>query len=196
MLGSKAMNENPSSINALVTGLKGTVAPVFAKHLAMAGHVITPWDRAVVPVDDFPAIREFIHRTSPDWFFHFATGSPAWAEMVAQVCAEEGVKFLFSSSVSVFSNSQYGPFTVDMPPAATDEYGRYKIECERLVRNANPDAIVARLGWQIGTTSGSNNMVDFLDRTVRTQGYVEASRAWYPACSFLKDTAESMMQLM
>ena len=39
-------------------------------------------------------------------------------------------------------------------------------------------------------------MVEFLSRTCEAQGSIEASVHWYPACSFLPDTALSLVQTM
>ena len=183
-------------MKALVTGLNGTVAPFLARALSAAGHIVIPWNRSVVPIDDRDAARDFIRREHPDWFFHVATGSPAWAELAAGVCSREEIRFLFTSSVSVFSASQCGPFTVDILPKPDDDYGRYKLECEQRVRAARHDAVIVRLGWQIGATPGGNQMVDYLDRTFKTLGQIDASVHWYPACSFLSDTARSLMHMM
>lgn len=183
-------------MNAIVTGMNGTVAPVVAERLQAHGHSTVAWNRAQVATDDPHSVRHFIRDIQPDWFLHIATGSPDWAELVAQVCAEEQIKFLFTSSVSVFSTQQEGPFGVDVQPAATDDYGAYKLECEQRVRRANPHAIIARLAWQIGLAAGSNNMIDFLQRTMATHGQIEASTQWYPACAFLEDTADSLHQLI
>lgn len=183
-------------MKALITGLNGTVAPALAQHLSNGGHSIIPWDRSVIAIDNPDAIRNFIREIKPDWFFHLATGSPYWAEWIARACAEQGIKFLFTSSVSVFSASQRGPFPVDISPKPDDDYGRYKLECEQRVQAANAGALIARLGWQIGAVPGGNHMVDFLERTFKTEGRIQASINWYPACSFLPDTARSLTQLM
>jgi dTDP-4-dehydrorhamnose reductase len=182
-------------MKAIITGLNGTVAPVLAVNLREAGYTITPWDRAVVPVDDPAVARAFLQREAPDCFFHIATGSPDWAELAARLCAEQGADFLFTSSVSVFAAAQRGPFTVEDEPQPDDDYGRYKLECERRTRAANPAAQIVRLGWQIGLTPGGNQMVDYLDRAFRADGELKASRHWYPACSFLADTADSLRRI-
>jgi dTDP-4-dehydrorhamnose reductase len=183
-------------MKALLTGMNGTVAPALARRLQAAGHDIVAWKRSEVSPDDPAAIRDFIVRTAPDWFFHIAMGSPMWAEMIARVCAERGIKFLYTGTVSVFANTQQGPFAIETIPEPNDDYGRYKLECERLVRAACPDALIARLGWQIGTAPGSNNMIDFLTRTNREKSRVEASANWIPSCAFLEDTADAMARLM
>lgn len=183
-------------MKVLVTGMNGTVAPVLARHLSAAGHTVVPWNRADVSPDDLSAVRAFVERTAPDWLFHLAMGSPAWAETMAQTCGERGTKFLFTSTVSVYAHTQRGPLTIDVQPEPNDDYGRYKLECEQRVRAANPKSQLARLAWQIGTAPGSNNMIDYLDRTAREKGRIEASTKWYPACAFLEDTAEALTTLM
>lgn len=182
-------------MKAIVTGLNGTVAPAVAANLRAAGYTIIPWDRAVLPIDDSDAARAFLQRETPDCFFHIATGSPDWVELAARLCAERGVDFLFTSSVSVFAAAQRGPFTVEDEPQPDDDYGRYKLECERRAQAANPAAQIVRLGWQIGLAPGGNQMVDYLDRAFRADGELQASRHWYPACSFLADTADSLRRI-
>jgi len=149
-------------MRALVTGMNGTVAPALAEALSRAGHTIIGWDRSVVPTDNPGTVHDFIKENQPDWFFHVATGSPEWAEYVARVCAGLGIRFLYTSSASVFSTAQHGPFSIEVPPKPDDEYGRYKLECEQRIRAINPNALIARLGWQIGPGPGGNQMVDYL----------------------------------
>ena len=180
----------------LVTGMNGTVAPALAQALAQAGHSVTAWNRSAVPVDDPEAIRRFIAGKRPDGFFHAAMGNPRWAEDAARTCAEFAIRFCYVSSVSVYSNAQTGPFTTADLPEPNDDYGRYKLECERRVQAVYPDAWIARLGWQIGTALGGNQMLDFLERAFRDRGQIEASRQWFPACSFLADTAQALAQLV
>ena len=183
-------------MKAIVTGMNGTVAPVLAHTLTGVGHTVVPWNRALVPTDNQQTVHDFIRHERPDWFFHVATGSPDWASWVAQACAAHGVRLLFTSSVSVFSADQHGPLSVKTVPQPGDEYGRYKLECERRVQAHRPEALVVRLGWQIGLTPGGNHMVDHLHRTFQTAGQIEASTEWFQACSFLDDTAAALVHLM
>jgi dTDP-4-dehydrorhamnose reductase len=176
--------------------MNGTVAPALARRLEQDGHTIVSWKRAEVSPDDPAAIRDFIVGTKPDGFFHVATGNPKWAEAIAQVCAECGIKLLFTGSVSVFADTQRGPFPIEAVPEPNDDYGRYKLECERRVRAACPEALIARLGWQIGTAPGSNNMIDYLSRKSKEDGRVEASAKWIPSTAFLDDTVDALARLM
>lgn len=80
----------------------------------------------------------------------------------------------------VFTDDAVGPFTPESVPDAREGYGFEKYTAEQQIRQANPDAVIARLGWQIGAAPGSNNMIDFLAK----QDVVRASEKWFPACSF------------
>jgi dTDP-4-dehydrorhamnose reductase len=180
----------------IITGMNGTVAPAVARQLERRGHAAIAWDRAQVAPDDDAAVQRFIREQQPDGVFHIATGSPDWAASIARCCAETGIKLVHTGSVSVFGPHQAGPFAVTTPPEASDDYGAYKRECERRIAQANPQAIIARLGWQIGSAPGGNHMLDFLSRTVAETGQIEASAAWFPACAFLDDTAAGLVQLM
>ena len=175
--------------------MTGTVAPAIARYLTGKNNTIIRWDREAVPVDDYALMEKFISSQKATHFFHVATGSPLWAERVAEICLRFGIRFIFTSSVSVFSENSPGPFTTDHQPDATDDYGCYKIECENRIRSVNHEAIIARLGWQIGDSPGSNNMVDFLFKTMSDKGLIEASSLWYPACSLLPDSAEALHTL-
>jgi dTDP-4-dehydrorhamnose reductase len=183
-------------MKAIITGTNGTVAPVIARTLTRAGWRVVAWDRQVTPPEDEAASRAFILEHRPDWFLHVATGSPDWAGLAAETCALHGISFLFTSSVSVFDGSQQGPFPVTAEPRATDDYGRYKLEVERRVATALSSALIARLGWQIGSEPHGNTMLTHLHRTATTQGFVEASTRWVPSCAYLEDTAAAIHALI
>lgn len=179
----------------IITGLNGTVAPAVAQQLQSRGHEVVGWNRADISPDDPEQVKQFLEKVQPAAVLHCATGSPVWAEMLAHWCGANGVKFLFTSTVSVFSWAEPGPFGLEKRPDATDEYGRYKMECEERIQQSNPQAIIARLGWQIGEKAGSNNMVDFLSRASE-RGAIEASQKWQPSCAFLADTAAALVELL
>ena len=176
----------------LLTGMNGTVAPAIAEELRRRECEVVAWDRGAVSPDDREAVAQFIREVKSSALVHCAMGSPRWAEDMAQVCAEQGITFLYVSSASVYGTHQQGPFTIEDTPEPSDDYGRYKLECEQRVRAANDRAIVVRIGWQIALRRGGNNMVEHLAQKQEEHGHITASTEWFPACSFLEDTARAL----
>jgi dTDP-4-dehydrorhamnose reductase len=180
----------------LLTGMNGTVAPVLAEELRGRGCETVAWDRGAVSPDDREAVARFIREVRPSALVHCAMGSPQWAEDMARLCAEEGSKFVYVSSASVYGTQQQGPFTVYDTPVPCDDYGRYKFECENRVRSANDRALVVRIGWQMALRRGGNNMVEHLAQKHAEHGHIAASTEWFPACSFLEDTARVLAGML
>ena len=195
-------------MKALVTGANGTLGAVLVRHLKELGIEVAVWDRSKVPVDNYHKMESFVLSTNAKYVFHLAIASEPtgadneswkvnyeWPSELAWICRMNDLKFIFTSSALVFSNAAKGPFTLESVPDAQEEYGRIKRLAEQRVLSQNPDSLVVRLGWQIGKSAGSNNMVDFCENEVRTKGKIEASCRWFPACSFLEDTAAELTTL-
>ncbi len=184
----------------LITGMGGTVAPVLAEELRARGFDVVRWHKERVAPEDPDGCARFIEAESPDWIAHVATGPEVWCAHIAESCARFGIGLIHTGSVSVFSGTQVGPFSPGDAPEPDDDYGRYKLRCERRIFDANPDAIIARIGWQIGEAlppPRGNHMLDFLwSRAEAGGGRIEASDRWTPGCSFLPDTAAALADLM
>lgn len=179
-------------MKAVITGMSGTVAPALSNYLVSKNAVVVRWDRNIIPPENQKACFDFLAGVQPDYLFHCASGSPAWAELISRLCHRLGIKVIYTSSVSIYSGSQRGPFTIHDRPSPDDNYGVYKLECEQRMLSFNPDAVVARLGWQIGTEPGKNHMVNHLDSVFGNEGKITASTRWMQACSFLEDTASCL----
>lgn len=179
----------------LLTGMNGTVAPSLASLLMEQGHTVSRWNRDVIPTDNSGMMQDFLRYERPDTLFHFANGSPIWAEAMAKICSRIGIKFVFASSVSVYASTQKGPFSVEVLPTPQDDYGHYKLECETRIRRVYPESYIIRFGWQIGEGLGGNQMMDYLERAYASQGRLSASVKWMQSCSFLKDTSEAMLYI-
>ncbi len=191
-------------MNYLVTGVNGTVGAALKRQLLANGHSLWGWDRTGVPPLNLTAAERFLQLINPDVLFHLAVASNptgianegwvmnvTWPTQLAQLCHQLNIRFVFTSSVMVFTDDAVGPFTPESVPDAREGYGYEKYTAEQQVRDANPEAIIARLGWQIGDLPESNNMIDFLAK----QEVVRASEKWFPACSFLADTAVALQNL-
>jgi dTDP-4-dehydrorhamnose reductase len=192
----------------LITGARGTVGAALQQRLEQQGHTIVTWDRRSVPIDNYHAMEAFVRGHAPDVLYHLAIASQPtgrrdeswlvnyeWSSELAWITRILGIRLVFTSTAMVFSNHARGPFTRASIPDAAEGYGFDKRMAEARVRDQNPDAVIARLAWQIGRAPSSNNMIDFLDRRSRELGHVPASTRWYPAAAFLDDTAEALIML-
>jgi dTDP-4-dehydrorhamnose reductase len=197
---------------AIVTGMNGAVGSGLNAALKEAGWSIRFWDRREIQVNDRASMRRFLEAQRPQVVFHLATAARPtgmeneswvvnveWPATLAELSSKLDFKLVFTSSVTVFSDRAKGPFNPhsrpDAGPNDPNPYGYEKLTAEQRVLSANPDAVVARLGWQIGEAPGSNQMIDFLVTQQAEHGKIEASRRWFPACSFIADTAQGLINL-
>ncbi len=180
----------------LITGLRGTLAPVLARRLQADGHEVLGWDRAAVDPQDPVAAARWLASQRVDAIAHLAMGAPDWAALLAAHAAERGLHFVFTSTAMVFHHEPDGPHHPADERSARDGYGRYKIACEDAIRAVHPGACIARIGWQIDPEQPGNNMLRALDEWQAREGRVAASRAWRPACSFMADTAAALGSLL
>jgi dTDP-4-dehydrorhamnose reductase len=185
-----------AAVTVLVTGLGGTLAPVLAAALTGAGETVAGWDRSRIPPDDRAGGRGYLDRLDPSAVCHLAMGPETWAADLAAWCRDHDRPFLFTSTAMVFDRLPDGPHRVGDGRSAKDEYGRYKIRCEDAIRAVSGAAVIARIGWQIGTERGGNNMLEALYGAVERHGVIRASRLWIPACSLMTDTADALVGLL
>ncbi|MEI8096187.1 MAG: sugar nucleotide-binding protein [Spirochaetales bacterium] len=184
-----------------VTGSHGTIGSALVQHLTSQKHKVIGWDRALVPVSDYWAMENFLRTEEVEVLYHLAVPSTLtgmtnegwvvnyqWTSELAWLCKVLQIRFVYISTVMVFSSALRGPFTLQTKPDAADGYGLEKRLAEERVFYQNPEARVIRLGWQIGGPPGSNDMINFLDKKFETEGLVACSTQWLPACSFLEDT--------
>lgn len=190
-------------MKVLITGCSGTIGSQLKKRLEASGHQVVPWDRTKVPNTDYYAMEGFLKDIRPQVLYHLAVPSRPtgmeneswmvnyqWTSELAWLCRSLNIQFIFISTVMVFSNNAKGPFTPESRPDAAEGYGYEKRMAEERVFFQNPGATVIRLGWQIGDEPGTNNMVDFLETRMKTDGLVSCSTQWFPACSYIQDTVE------
>jgi dTDP-4-dehydrorhamnose reductase len=194
-------------MRALVTGSHGTVGRALCDALVRAKWELVCWNRREVAIHDYAAMEGFVARVRPDAVFHLATASQPtdpdradeerwrvdyeWTSELAWITRQLGIAFVYTSTVMVFRDELPGPYTIASVADAEQDYGRRKARAEARVLEQNPAAAVARLGWQIGRDFDGNQMLAWLAR----ERSIRASVRWMPACSFLEDTAQGLLQL-
>lgn len=179
-----------------MTGLNGTLAPVFRMILEEKGIDVVGWDRALVSPSDSQQCLSFIESSGVDTVCHLAMGDAVWAENLAKICKLLDLQLLFTSTAMVFDSSLQGPYEISTPCNAVDDYGMGKVACEKVITQTNPDALICRIGWQIDWQAKGNNMLEALHKMQAQAGVIAASQKWIPATSFMQDTCECFIALL
>ena len=121
-----------------------------------------------------------------------ATTPGAWASVAAQV----GARFVHISTDAVFDGSRAELYTEGDETAPESVYGRSKVQGEKAVLAANPDALVLRanfFGWSRSQKSG---ILDFFVTAFNNQNPVTGFQDYVVSSLYMGDLAESMMELV
>ncbi|UPW19662.1 sugar nucleotide-binding protein [Agarivorans sp. TSD2052] len=180
---------------ALVTGLNGRLAPYLQQALEQANVEVISFDRQQLDITHRPQQIAYIRAHKIDAIFHLATGSEDWLSILADIADELTIPMVFTSTESVFNPDSKGPFTPEHPADAVNEYGRYKISCEHAALAANPNIIVARLGWQMFDTFEQDNLLTHVRDMHNEKGYLEASTEWLPAVAYVEHSMQCLIRL-
>lgn len=84
---------------------------------------------------------------------------------LARQAAAVGVRFIHISTDAVFDGRD-GGYTEDSPTSPTTVYGRTKVASEEAVREANPDALIARVNFFGWSPSGSRSLAEYFHSRV------------------------------
>lgn len=194
-------------MKSMITGANGTLGRVLFRILEKRGDEVVPFDRKAVSPFEEREIEAYLRSVSPDRIFHLAVASRPtgvenegykinveWPMFMAKAAGSVGSKMVFSSSVMVYEGME-GPFTPQTRPDCHGGYGYHKFLAEQKLLSISKEVHIARLGWQIGESPQGNHMLSHLLSLQKEKGLVEASSKWLPACSFLSDTAETLIAL-
>ncbi|HEX2992390.1 MAG TPA: SDR family oxidoreductase [Anaerolineales bacterium] len=170
----------------LITGASGMLGINLAME-ALGGHEVIGVDRGKLKSAPFPVIKaNFFDRnafepalqsTRPDWVINCAALAnleecekhPGQARILntdlprdlANACARQGIKFVHLSTDAVFDGTGETVYTEEDEPNPQSIYAQTKLDGERAVQDANPQAIIARVnffGWSLG---GRRSLAEF-----------------------------------
>ena len=170
----------------LITGASGMLGINLAIE-ALSGHEVIGVDRGRLKSAPFPVIKaNFFDRnafepalqsTRPDWVINCAALAnleecekhPGQARILntdlprdlANACARQGIKFVHLSTDAVFDGTGEAVYTEEDEPNPQSIYAQTKLDGERAVQEANPQAIIARVnffGWSLG---GRRSLAEF-----------------------------------
>jgi dTDP-4-dehydrorhamnose reductase len=121
----------------------------------------------------------------------------AWTENLARIAEKLRARFIFVSSVMVFSGAgENGPFHETSVPRTPHPYGVLKRAAEEMLQQRYSHTTIARIGWQIAQSVDGNQMVAHLSAQNAREGRILVNRNWKPACSFVEDSATALEMLL
>lgn len=208
-------------MKVLVTGASGLLGLNLSLGL-MGTHAIVGLDRSKLAGTPFELIKtdllepgvcsRLIDEVHPEAIIHTAANAnvdacesdPDGARMLnaefpgqlAELCAKRSVRLVHISTDAVFDGAKDGIYSEDDPPNPLGVYARTKLEGERNVLSANPDAVIARVnffGWSLsGTRSLSEFFFNKLSNGLQANGFIDV---WF-CPMFVGDLALTLAKML
>jgi dTDP-4-dehydrorhamnose reductase len=170
----------------LITGASG----LLGLNLALAAHerhtIIgvdrcklggVPFELVCADLLDRGTVDRVLDAARPDWLIHCAAVAvpeacetdPVLAQRLnaqfpgelAAACARHSIKMVHISTDSVFDGTRSGLYAEDDTTNPLNLYARTKVESERTVLDANPNALVARVNFYGFSLNGKRSIVEF-----------------------------------
>ncbi len=170
----------------LITGASGLLGINLAME-AMSEHEVIGVDRGRLQSAPFPVIKinffnsrafdSTLNSTQPDWVVNCSALAnldecekhPDQAKILnvdlprelAAACAKRNTKFIHLSTDAVFDGTKEGAYTENDEPNPQSVYSQTKLDSERAVQEANPQAIIARVNFYGWSMSGRRSLGEF-----------------------------------
>jgi dTDP-4-dehydrorhamnose reductase len=143
---------------------------------AVAAPECTPFDVIAADLTLPGQIEWVLEQSQPDIIVHCAAltdvdrcemypeeayRANAWLPgALARAAAQNGVRLVHISSDAIF-NGQRGDYTENDEPSPINVYGRTKLEGERAVAVANPEALIARVNFYGWSWQGQRSLAEY-----------------------------------
>jgi dTDP-4-dehydrorhamnose reductase len=116
---------------------------------------------------------------------------------IAVACRRLGIPLIHVSTDYVFDGTLRRPYREDDPPSPLQVYGLSKLEGERAVLDAMPDAAVLRTSTVFGASdSGRSNYVKAVMRQAREKGAFDVVRLPVSSPTYAVDLAAAILELV
>ena len=196
-------------MKAVVTGAGGQLGQALVANPPADGEVVGV-PRASLNIADPVAVADMLRRLRPDVVVNAAAYTavdraetePEAARRVnaeapgvlASACRGVGARLVHVSTDFVFDGGGGAPLTPESPTEPLSVYGATKLEGERRVQDAMPDALVVRTAW-VCSAHGRNFMNTML-RLMRERGEVRVVCDQFGTPTFAGDLAQAIWGLV
>lgn len=172
---------------------------------------LVDWDHRSVDLTDAPATLRYLDDVHPDCVIHCAAATDvercetqqaqAWkvnvdaTELLAQWASQNGARFTFISTDSVFDGTQ-GAYREEDPPGPLNHYARTKLAGERVAARWCPHSLIVRTNFYGWNMSGKPNLAKWIHGKLIWQ---ESLKAFVDVCFsplFVNDAAKLILELI
>jgi dTDP-4-dehydrorhamnose reductase len=207
------MNLPAANYPVLVTGAKGLLGSVLSPRLSRSAprpDALVLTDIQELDVTDGRAVDALVRSVRPRTIFHLAAwtdvdGAEAHsadamhlnadaAENVARAAAGAGATIVHVGTDFIFDGLKPGAYLEDDLPTPVSVYGSTKLEGERRVRAAAPEAhIIARTAWLYG--AGARNFIHAILAAARKGGPLRVVTDQIGCPTWNEDLADALVAL-
>ena len=205
----------------LVTGASGLLGLNLS--LGMTGtYAIVGVDRSKLTVTPFELLKadllepgvcsRLMDEVHPDAIIHTAANAivdacesdPDGARLLntefpgdlAELCAKRGVRMVHISTDAVFDGTKDEFYTEDDLPNPLGVYAQTKLDGERNVLSANPDAMIARVNFFGWSLSGTRSLAEFFYNKLSTGEWATGFTDVWFCPMFVGDLAETLSRML
>ena len=205
----------------LITGASGLLGLNMALDIAERYEVYGVVNSHVLRTDAFHVVQadllaanapaDVIAETEPDWIVHCAAvanldaaekepelAQKLNAEVPGQLAAEaarHGIRMVHISTDAVFDGVT-GCYTEMDAPNPLSAYGRTKLEGERSVAAANPEAIIARVNFYGWSLSGRRSLAEFFYNNLAAGNPIKGFTDVYFCPLFVLDLSQVLLRML
>lgn len=205
----------------LVTGASGLLGLNLGLQMAST-HEITGVDRSKLGAVPFRllnadlletgACSRIIDAVRPEAVIHTAANAlldacetdPAGARRLntdlpgklAEICITRGIRLIHISTDAVFDGTKDGIYTESDAPNPLSVYAQTKLDGEKAVLSANPDAVVARVNFFGWSLSGSRSLVEFFFNNLNAGRQCNGFNDVWFCPMFVGDLAETLVRML
>jgi dTDP-4-dehydrorhamnose reductase len=172
----------------------------------------TPFELLKADLLDPQAVNHILNTVRPDAVIHTAANAnvdscesdPEGARLLnaelpgelAASVAPQGIRFIHISTDAVFDGTKSGLYTESDTPNPLGIYAQTKLDGERNVLSANPEAIVARVNFFGWSLSGTRSLSEFFFNKLSTGEQCNGFTDIYFCPLFVGDLAETLVRML